>query len=396
MRFRSTTILGVLALLIFSCSSSSENESGSEGNLLQEFHFEVLDSIKVDALEVLVALDYNPESDTYLLKQQREGIVYLVDSKGNILDQRDLGGEGPNQAGTFMEGQFAGSEGYVFKELSPTMDFHEYDSDFQKVKVHPGAAVGLNALVINYYRQTFDFLTLNGSPFLIGEEINGYDAAEINGEKIGAEFYYKATSGFLLNLSTDSLQRVNLFAEDWKPRLEKNWIGNSLPSITYDSKSQTAFLLPSKGNQLSVFSVNSGGLKLKESIELVHPDREGAKADADQDGLTYPGFDDVRNLGGYQLVSFNTAVPEDVLTGIKAKAGEEYYRDPEFTQALKTYRKERYILIKEGKQVGVVNGGPEEGRINLGLPDGTVLVKAADGEVERDYNLFYRMRVVKK
>ncbi|SHO64061.1 hypothetical protein [Algoriphagus zhangzhouensis] len=395
MRFRSTTLLGFLTLLIFSCSNSSKNESGIEGNLLQEFHFEVLDSIKVDALEVLVALDYNPENDTYLLKQQREGVIYLVDSKGNILEQRDLGGEGPNQAGTFMEGQFAGS-GYVFKELSPTMDFHEYDSDFQKIKVHPGAAVGLNALVINYYRQTFDFLTLNGSPYLIGEEINGYEAGVIDGSKIGAEFYDKATSGFLLNLKDDSLQRINLFAEDWKPRLEKNWIGNSLPSITYDSKSHTAFVLPSKGNQLSVFNVNSGGLELKESIELVHPDREGAIANADQDGLTYPGFDDVRNLGEYQLVSFNTAMPEDVLTGIKAKAGEEYYRDPEFTQAIKTYRKERYILIKEGKQVGVVNGGPEEGRINLGLPDGTVLVKAADGEVERDYNLFYRMRMVEK
>jgi len=396
MRFRSTTILGVLALLIFSCSSSSENESGSEGNLLQEFHFEVLDSIKVDALEVLVALDYNPESDTYLLKQQREGIVYLVDSKGNILDQRDLGGEGPNQAGTFMEGQFAGSEGYVFKELSPTMDFHEYDSDFQKVKVHPGAAVGLNALVINYYRQTFDFLTLNGSPYLIGEEINGYEAGEIDGSKIGAEFYNRATSGFLLELNQDSLLRLNLFAEDWKARKDKNWIGSSLPSIAFDPKSQTAFTLPSKGNQLSIFNISPKGLELQESIVLVHPDREGAVVNPDQDMLTYPGFDDVRNLGEYQLVSFNTAMPEDVLSGIKAKAGEEYYRDPEFTQALETYRKERFILIKDGKQIGIINEGPEEGRINLGLPDGTVLVKAADGELERDYNLFYKMRLVVK
>lgn len=390
-----TFLSPVLALIFFTCSTSSENATGTEESLYQEFHFEVVDSLVVDALEVLVALDYNPANKTYLLKEQRKGNVYVVNSKGEILESRDLGGEGPNQAGTFMEGQFVGEKGYLFKELSPTMDFHEYDSDFRKIKVHRGAAVGLNALVINYYRQTFDFLFINETPYLLGEEINGYEAGEIDGKKIGAAFYDRATTGFLMNLNQDSILRINLFAEDWKPRFEKKWIGNSLPSITYDSKTKTAFVLPSKGNQLSIYSVSPTGMELQKTINLVHPDREGAVANQDQDGLTYPGFVDIKNLGEFQLVFFETAMPEDVLNGIKAKSGEEYYRDSEFAQALKTYRKERFILVKNGKQAGVINEGPKEGRVNLGLPDGTVLVKAEEGEEERDYNLFYVMKLVR-
>ncbi|MBN3521758.1 hypothetical protein JYB62_17245 [Algoriphagus lutimaris] len=396
MNNRFTILHYVFLFLFFSCSESSEEETVREDNYLREFRFEVVDSVLVDALEVLVALDYDQESDRFLLKKLSEGKVYVVDSKGEILQTVDLGGEGPNQVGAFTEGQFLGASGYIFKEFSPTMDFHQYDFDFQKVKVHTGAAVGINALVINFYKQTFDALTINGEPYLLGEEINAYDAGKISGNKIGAAFYERANTGFLLNLNQDSIQRINLFTEDWRPRQEKIWVGNSLPNIASDPKTQSAFVLPTKGNQLSFFKVSPSGLEFQNSIELIHPAREDAEINADQDDLTYPGFDNVRNLGEYQLVSFNTAIPEDVLNGIKAKAGENYYSDPEFKEALELFRNSKYILIKDGKQVGVINEDPQEGTINLGLPDGTVLVKAADGEIERDYNLFYKMKVVEK
>jgi hypothetical protein len=58
-----------------------------------------------------------------------------------------------------------------------------------------------------------------------------------------------------------------------------------------------------------------------------------------------------------------------------------------------TYRKARYIIIKGDQQIGILNELPVEGTVNLGLPDGTLIVKVADGEVERDYNLFYKIRL---
>jgi hypothetical protein len=50
-------------------------------------------------------------------------------------------------------------------------------------------------------------------------------------------------------------------------------------------------------------------------------------------------------------------------------------------------------VIKDGKQIGILNELPVAGNVNLGLADGTLLIKAAAGEVERDDNLFYRLRL---
>jgi hypothetical protein len=41
----------------------------------------------------------------------------------------------------------------------------------------------------------------------------------------------------------------------------------------------------------------------------------------------------------------------------------------------------------------ILNELPVEGVVNIGLPDGTLIIKAAEGELERDYNLFYKLRL---
>lgn len=56
----------------------------------------------------------------------------------------------------------------------------------------------------------------------------------------------------------------------------------------------------------------------------------------------------------------------------------------------------RYIIVKGDQQIGILNELPVDGVINFGLPDGNLIVKAADGEVERDYNLFYKVRLVEE
>ena len=86
-------------------------------------------------------------------------------------------------------------------------------------------------------------------------------------------------------------------------------------------------------------------------------------------------------------------MPEDIFNGFRAKS-EEYFRDPEFNEAVAKYVQRRYIIVKGDQQIGILNELPVAGVVNLGLPDGTLLIKAADGEVERDYNLFYKVRLV--
>jgi hypothetical protein len=108
--------------------------------------------------------------------------------------------------------------------------------------------------------------------------------------------------------------------------------------------------------------------------------------------LLYPSFNDVKNFGEYQLAIFYSAIPEEVYSEFRAK-NENYTQDPEWGKVIAQYRKPRFIVIKDGKQIGILNELPVAGNVNLGLADGTLLIKAAAGEVERDYNLFYRLRL---
>jgi hypothetical protein len=92
------------------------------------------------------------------------------------------------------------------------------------------------------------------------------------------------------------------------------------------------------------------------------------------------------------LAIFYSAIPEEVYSEFRAK-NENYTQDPEWGKVIAQYRKPLFIVIKDGKQIGILNELPVAGNVNLGLADGTLLIKAAAGEVERDYNLFYRLRL---
>ncbi|MEP4377223.1 MAG: hypothetical protein ABJ333_19385, partial [Algoriphagus sp.] len=158
---------------------------------------------------------------------------------------------------------------------------------------------------------------------------------------------------------------------------------------------KTLASLPQMGNQLGIYKLEGNTAVYQSAVELNHPDRDEYEVALDLNGLVYPGFNDIKAFGPYQILTFFTPMPEDIFNGFRAKS-EEYFRDPEFREALSKYRKPRYIIVKGDQQIGILNELPVAGVVNFGLPDGTLLIKAADGEVERDYNLFYKVRLVEE
>lgn len=201
--------------------------------------------------------------------------------------------------------------------------------------------------------------------------------------------------GFIYDLGRDSIRFVNTYPNDWAPKKNQTWVGVSYPYLAFDPVSKTVASLPTSGDQLGLYKLQGNQLVYEKSVELMHPDRDGFEAKEGTNPIVYPGFNDVKIFGEYQLIQFHTAMPEDILNGFMAK-GENYWQDPAYREALKTYRKLKYILVKNGVQIGIVNELPEIGDMYFGLPDGTLIVKAADGEVERDYNLFYKIRLVEE
>src|SRR5690606_24147152 len=133
-------VLSVAALISF-CSLKDPDQKLPDPTT--QVKFEVVDSLIVNVLEDLTILDYQESTDRYLMKQLRGGKVVVTDGKGNVISSHEIAGEGPNQVPNVWEGRFFGPDGYIFKEMSATMDFHVYNADFQKTEKIKGPAVGL-------------------------------------------------------------------------------------------------------------------------------------------------------------------------------------------------------------------------------------------------------------
>ncbi len=388
------TLTALFATVIFSCN---ENQSDTtEIDPFTELQFEVYDSIIVDVLENVIILDYQEELDQYLVKEQRGGKVLLVDGKGAVIKDVELMGEGPNQIQFILEGRFLGKHRYIFKEISATMDFHVFDQDFRKLEQINGPAVGFGAgIFISFFRQTFTPWTEDGKYFILGEEVNSYNPGDVDPDKIGGGFYSQVKTGFLYDSDQDSIRYLSLYPESWVPRNTNRWIGQSFPFLSFDIERNKAAVLPPIGDQLFLYDFDGNSLINERAVSLSHPDRNQEIPDVDRENQLYPSFSDVKTFGEYQLAIFYTAIPEDIFMEFRSK-GENYYQDPEWIKAQAKYRNPRYIIVKGEQQIGILNEFPVAGSVNLGLPDGALIVKAADGEVERDYNLFYKLRLVEK
>jgi len=380
----------LVALTIFSCSQS---KTSPEGDPIQEMQFEVVDSLQVDVLEDLIILDYQEELGRYMMKESRGGKIFLVNEKDGSIQDVEIVGEGPNQVSMIWEGRFLGKNRYIFKDMSASMDYHIFDQNFNKLEKIKGAAVGLNAIFISFYRQTFSAWTEGGEDFILGEEVNSYIPTDVDPEKIGGDFYNQVKTGFFFDLSQDSLTYLNLYPVSWVPRETSRWIGQSFPYLAFDTKAKKAAILPPIGDQLFVYDLEGNSLVNESAITLSHPDRSQDIPDPSRENLLYPSFSDVKMFGENQLVIFYTAIPEEVLNEFKAK-GENYHQDPAWREAVEKYRQARYIVVRANQQVGIINELPVEGSVNFGASDGTLIVKAAEGEVERDYNLFYKIKLV--
>ncbi|MCE7056698.1 hypothetical protein LZF95_18580 [Algoriphagus sp. AGSA1] len=392
-KFSSLALTALFATLNFSCS---EKESASTpSSPLQELQFEVYDSLMVEVLEEVVLLDYQDELDQYLLKERRGNNVLLVDGQGKLIREVELIGEGPNQIQFALEGRFLDKDRFIFKEMSTSMDYHVFDSDFRKTEMINGSAVGLNAIFISFFRQTFTSWSEDGKLFILGEEVNSYNPGEVDPDKIGADFYSRVNTGFFYDTTQDSVTRLSLYPTSWEPRRANRWIGQSFPYLAFDNRRKKAAVLPPIGNQLFLYDWDGNSLINEKAITLTHPDRNEEIPDVSRENLLYPSFSDVKNFGEYQLAIFYTAIPEDIFAEFRSK-GENYHQDPEWRKAQAKHRKPRYIIVKGDQQIGILNKLPVEGNVNLGLSDGTLIVKAADGEVERDYNLFYKVRLVEE
>ncbi|MDO6436079.1 hypothetical protein Q4534_01615 [Cyclobacterium sp. 1_MG-2023] len=379
-----------IVLVFYSCSNGKKSSENDSSNI--EVKFEFLDSVVVESLLELYLTDKDPNSERLLLNEKEMSTFFLTDMKGKVLSQFELAGEGPNEVKSPTQVAFW-KEGLVVKEVSAEMKYNFFDKDLKKIDQSPVIARSMNMPeMLNSGRQ-FSLVEKEEKTLIVGHERLAMEADLWTPQEQNGNFYDKAETGFIFEVGSEDLYRLNLYPENWKPKVEKKWVGYTTPFIQVSKTDKVVAILPLYGNQLFYFQLNDNGLTPMSEITLTHPERiEDQSYEINEDSyLLYPYFRRLSAGGQYFLIYFYTAFPRSILDTFKTKGG-ELYNDPEFQKALKKYYLAKYILTDTKGNQAAIAELPIPGEVHFMDADDIIYIKPTS-ETEKDYNVFYRYRV---
>ncbi len=385
-----SALLALVVIVGASCSSDKQEDHA--------LHFELVDSLMVEMLEPLFMDDYNAENRMFLLKGNKNRQPILVDIDGRVIREFDIVNDGPDGVGP------SGAFGYKFlgKDRFVAQGFynnyHIYNIKGEKVSAVPFNAEGLFTMMLYKTRTTFHPFMKDGQAMMVGEEPNSYNPVEINFKESGADFYSQARILYAYNLETEENELLETYPEEWEPRANNRFVGESSPLMDFSKKKKEIAVLPRVGNQLFLYDYSGNKPVYKEVVELSHrhrPTEVPTISHEEENRVSdYPDFSDIRYAGDYILIQFFTQIPADINREIQAQAGDQYFNSPEFKEAQKRYNKPYYLVVKDGKQIGTIDHVPLNGTLNFADEHGNIYFNDnISPEVERDYNVFYKARI---
>ncbi|HLW20851.1 MAG TPA: DUF4221 family protein [Cyclobacteriaceae bacterium] len=381
-------------ILLASCGKNKKASTSGPDAIIE---LELVDSLVVNEPSTLAMDDYSPENGYYLIKGTRSRRLYLVDDKGTIIKEYDILNEGPNGVGS------SGAFGYRFLDKDRWIaqgrpkGYHIFNLQGEKQKTVPHNTEELFSLKVYTFRTTFNPYVRNGTPYIVGEEPNLFNPGEHDPKKGDPSFYQQVRTVYNYNLDAEENELLETFPEAWQPRIDGKFVGTSLPFVAYHKKKRELALLPVIGDQLFVYDYSGDMPILKDTVELSHRFRPNdiPMIDPNEDPTLsdYPQFTDLRMFGDYILVGFHTKIPKEVIRELRAKS-EEFYNLPEYKTAFEEYNKSYYLLVKGGKQIGILDEFPVHGSLNFIDENGYLYINDnLSPEVERDYNVFYKLRI---
>jgi hypothetical protein len=386
----------VLTMAFYACKSNDKEEGKGP---LSKLALELVDSLVVDEFSPLVMDDFMEEEGLFLLRGTKSRKPYLVNNEGDIVKIFEILNEGPDGLGS------SGAFGYRFLDKNRWVaqglfnGFHLYDMGGKKEKVIPPNNLGVFAMTVYTYRTTFNPYVKDGVPYMIGEEQNLYNPKEISGAELGADFYERVRTLYRYRLDNEEHELLETYPESWGPRRNERFVGASHPMVAYHKSRGEMAVLPVMGNELFVYDFSAGQPVMKHQVNLTHPYRpaeapqiEGGSREHFSD---YPSFTELRYCGEKILVGFHTRIPADVVKQLRAKS-EQYYNTPEYKEAEAQYIKTYFLVVENGEQTGVLDKFPVPGRLDFTDDKGFLYVNDnVDPATERDYNVFYKIRIRK-
>ncbi|MCH6199308.1 hypothetical protein MMU07_06955 [Aquiflexum sp. LQ15W] len=386
------TLIFPFLVFLISCSGPSHNTqlTSNEGKV----EFEFLDSLVVESLSELYLADKNENTGQLLFNERQMNELIITDLEGKIISSFEPTGEGPDKVESPLEVAFW-KEGIVIKEMSSENKFNFFDRDFRKTAQSPPLTKGLSFITIYNSNRSFSIFEKDCKTLILGQELNLLDEQLLAEKSENSLVYEKAEIGYIYDVDSKDITRINLYPETWKPRLEQKWVGFKSSYIQVSKTDKKVAVLPSVGNELFFYELNGNSLSPIAQISLFHPERnENFIFDVKKEYFLYPLFTQLFSGGNYFLVEFYTEVPQDIYDSFRAK-GEGYQSDPEYWETLQKHWKAKYILTDKNGNQASISELPVPGVVHFMDANDIVYIKPTS-KTELDYNVFYRYRVTLK
>ncbi|MCH7399119.1 hypothetical protein MM236_14030 [Belliella sp. DSM 107340] len=382
----------LIAPLFIACSGSEQQTESNPSDLVV---LELIDSLIVDELSPLTLQDVNLESGKALLVAKSKN-VFLTDLMGEVLKEYSLSNDGPDGVGGngAFGYKFLGEDKFVAQGFFTS--YFVYDFEGKQVKKVPYNTDQLYRMMLYRNRTTFHPYMDGDQMMMIGEEHNFFSDEEMDPTVLGTKFYEKISSTYRYNLETQENEILESFPPTWEPRVNNRYVGSKTSFLALHDSKKSFALLPLQGSQVFFYDLGKE-VTFKGEVQLQHPKRPELaptiSPDTNADYSDFPSFSNVLYAGDYCLIQFFSTIPEAKVSELKALS-EQYFTTPEYKEASKQYVKPYFILVKNGKQIGIINELPVNGTVEFLDKNGVIYINDnISPQVERDYNLFYKVKI---
>ncbi len=356
-----------------------------------QYKLEKTEEFIINSLYPIEILDFYPKTRLYLgYLRTPDGLkLCLVNYESNIIVQKVLVGEGPNQIATASNCMAFSEEGDIWVQSPTEIVLFDQNLDIKaRTKYQSGTNVQIYGRMeyFEYYypqntssRFTFSTIPNGTSRYLDGRDFRTSHLIEFLDLKRGKLFELASVS-----------ERNNF------ERLDKSIGSIYFPIYKIDKSNNKLFLTTSLDDEITIYDLNSHKLGFR--LKIQHGEFKLLKSERISLS-SLPSYKGRINLsarnhkiflldGGLIFLEYIREIPYGIYEQKKAVDLQyHHFQDPSY---------HRLILFNQNEQLSGDIPMPKNGKLMISLPGNRLLFQIVDPEVEEDFIRYEIYEVVKK
>lgn len=377
----------ILAVLIFVWSKDSDLNSKDR---LLSYHLEKIKEFKINSLLPVELIDYYPPEGLYLgYTITSNGLeITLINEIGEILTQKNMRGEGPNEYSTRLTSLSFSDDGEIWALTTNQVLLYDQNLNLKKrISYDPINSIVLynRAEVFSYFFKNEDksdisFITSPSGTVRYREK--NLDFREGNMIEI-----------YRLN-ENNTYEIAPIYERSLFKSLDKSIGGLYYPIYALDRENFKLYLTASLDNEITVYDLNTG--KLTARIEIDHEDFINLNTTITAERLpSYNGM----SIGSQNFKIFKMERELLVLEYIKKIPFDVYKQKKSYDPNYHHFNDHEYhklILFDKNNQLTNDLSIPPNATLKMSLPNNMFLVKLEHPNIEEDFTKYGVFRLSKK